>query len=151
MKLNRYFIPAILIAMIGVFMQSATSEAGATADQVVQPPAVTINQADSVAYISFNTREIRADYKVSCHVELVENSGTVTSTVTLQGSNFPPALGFWDDISAVTLADTGDTTIVTSASSASFAYYRLAVAKATNAGNYSVTVNASAKLNNMWR
>jgi hypothetical protein len=150
-KTIKYFLGAAVLLFIGMILQSASGEAGPTSDQIVQPDAVTINQTDSVKYIAFNSREIKADYKVSCHVELVENSGTVTTTFTLQGSNFPPSLGFWDDISAVTLSDTGDSTITTATTSPSYAYYRLAVAKATNSGNYSVTVNASAKFNTFWR
>lgn len=146
------FIPNIAGALIfalaiGAIFQSATSEAGPTQDQVVVPSAVTITQADSVKTMDFNSRELKADYKTSFQIELVENSGTVTTEVKLQGSNFTPSVNLWDDVFTNTFAATGDTTIDFGLSDPTYAYYRLYVAKATSSGDYSVTVNCGAKLN----
>lgn len=149
MKVLNYFLGACVVLFVGMMLQSATPEASSSADQVVIPTAITINQTDSVKYMTINTRELKLDYKTTWHLELVENSGTVTSTVTLQGSNFPPSDGLWEDVATWSVSATGDTVMTYDGDSPSFAFWRLKLEKATNSGNYSVTLNAGVKLNDL--
>jgi len=146
-KVLTYFTGACLLLLVGMLFQSATPEASSSADQVVIPTATTINQTDSVAYMTINTRELKLDYKSTWHLELVENSGTVTSTVTLQGSNFDPDSNLWEDVATWSVSATGDTTMTYDGDSPSYSFWRIKTEKATNSGNYSVTLNAGVKLN----
>lgn len=147
MKNFGYILSGILVLVAAtILFTSAVGEAGPAQEQVVVPTAITINQTDSVKYMVLNTKELKLDYKQVWQLEVVENSGTVTETVTIQGTNFSPSANLWDDVYTQTLTATGDTTLTYDSDSPCYAFYRLKLEKATRSGNYSVTLNAGVKL-----